>query len=51
MNEEELRFDPTIITANNKKFIEIERNDTTERLVIDKMMKYTRCITGRTTTY
>ena len=35
MNEEELGFDPTIMTANNQRFIEIERDGATERLIID----------------
>jgi hypothetical protein len=33
MNEEELGFDPTIMTANDQWFIEIGRNGLTERLI------------------
>jgi Fungal protein kinase len=47
MNEEELGFDPTIMTANDQWFIEIERNGLTERLIIDEVMKRARCIAGR----
>jgi hypothetical protein len=50
MNEEELRFDPTIMTANDQWFIEIGRNGLTERLIINKVMKRARCIAGRVTT-
>ncbi|KAJ0103725.1 hypothetical protein J7T55_001741 [Diaporthe amygdali] len=50
MSEEELGFDPTIMTANDKRFIEIQRDGTTERLIIDKVMQRARCIAGRATT-
>ncbi|KAH7025306.1 uncharacterized protein B0I36DRAFT_417596 [Microdochium trichocladiopsis] len=50
MNEEELGFDPTIMTANNERFIEIERDGSTERLIIDRVMKRAPCIAGRATT-
>ncbi|KAF2258838.1 hypothetical protein CC78DRAFT_556335 [Lojkania enalia] len=36
LNEEQLGFDPTIITAGDKRYIEIERDNRIERLVIDK---------------
>ncbi|KAK0627073.1 hypothetical protein B0T14DRAFT_562919 [Immersiella caudata] len=36
MNEEELGFDPTFTTANGQRFIEIERNGSKERLIIDE---------------
>lgn len=48
--EEELVFDPTVITANNKQFIEIIRNGTQERIVIDELMTRVGCIAGRATT-
>jgi len=38
INEEELGFDPTIMMANNERFIEIERDGLTERLIIDEVM-------------
>jgi Fungal protein kinase len=47
---EELGFDPTIMTANDERFIEIERNGFRERIIIDKVMKHARCIAGRATT-
>ncbi|KAK0610050.1 hypothetical protein B0T17DRAFT_593872 [Bombardia bombarda] len=50
MSEEELGFDPTIMTANDKRFIEIERDGSTERLIIDEVMQRARCIAGRATT-
>ncbi|KAL7957400.1 hypothetical protein V8C34DRAFT_325171 [Trichoderma compactum] len=53
INENGLRFlgfDPTIITANGQRFIEIERNGVTERLIIDEMMNRANCIAGRATT-
>ena len=50
MNEEQLGFDPTIMTANNERFIEIERDGLTERHIIDRVMQRARCIAGRATT-
>ncbi|ORX95376.1 hypothetical protein BCR34DRAFT_629032 [Clohesyomyces aquaticus] len=39
LNDEQLGFDPTIITAGDKRYIKIERDNHTERLVINKVMK------------
>ena len=50
MNEEELGFDPTFMTANGERFIEIERDGSTERLIIDTVTQRARCIAGRATT-
>ncbi|EJT69172.1 hypothetical protein GGTG_13281 [Gaeumannomyces tritici R3-111a-1] len=50
MSEEELGFDPTIMTAKGQRFIEIEREGTTERLILDGLMNRARCIAGRATT-
>ena len=50
MSEEQLGFDPTITTAGDKRYIEIERNDGKERLVIDKVIKRVACVAGRATT-
>jgi hypothetical protein len=50
MNKEQLGFDPTIITAGGKRYIEIERNNRTERLVLDKVIKRVPCVAGRATT-
>ncbi|RMJ01691.1 hypothetical protein CDV36_015615 [Fusarium kuroshium] len=50
MSEEQLGFDPTIATANRERFIEIHRNGSTERIIIDKVMQRACCIAGRATT-
>jgi len=50
MSEEEVGFDPTIMTVQGQRFIEIERDGTTERLILDGVMKRARCIAGRATT-
>ncbi|KAJ8067854.1 hypothetical protein OCU04_003445 [Sclerotinia nivalis] len=50
MNEEEVGFDSTIKTENNQRFIEIERENRKERLIIDELMIRARCIAGRATT-
>ncbi|EDU47892.1 conserved hypothetical protein [Pyrenophora tritici-repentis Pt-1C-BFP] len=50
MNEEQLGFDPTIITVGDKRYIEIERNNGKERLVIDRVIKRVPCVAGRATT-
>lgn len=50
MDEVKLGFDPTIITSNGKRYIEIERHGQTERLIIDGDMKRAPCIAGRATT-
>ncbi|KAB5518239.1 hypothetical protein GE09DRAFT_516317 [Coniochaeta sp. 2T2.1] len=38
MGEAQLGFDPTTMTAEDERFIEIERNGSTERIVIDEVM-------------
>lgn len=50
MNEEELGFDPTVTTDENTRYIEIERNGSNERLIIDEVMLRTSCMAGRATT-
>ena len=50
MNEEQLGFDPTIMTVGDKRYIEIERESGKERLVIDKVIKRVPCVAGRATT-
>jgi len=49
LSEEQLGFDPTVITAGDKRYIEIERNNRTERLILDKVIKRVPCVTGRVT--
>ena len=39
LNEEQLGFDPTIVTEDDKQFIDIERNGCSERLIIDEVIK------------
>ncbi|KAK4131096.1 hypothetical protein BT67DRAFT_389147 [Trichocladium antarcticum] len=50
MSEEELGFDPTVMTEKGQRFIEIEREGGTERLILDGLMRHVRCIAGRATT-
>lgn len=50
MNEEGLRFDPTILTSGGKQYIEIERNSKIERLIIDEVIMQAYCIASRATT-
>jgi hypothetical protein len=49
MNEEMLGFDPTIRASGDVKYIDIERNDKIERLIIDEVMRRAPCIAGRAT--
>ncbi|KAF2690847.1 hypothetical protein K458DRAFT_473916 [Lentithecium fluviatile CBS 122367] len=46
----QLGFDPTVITAGDKRYIEIERDNHSERLVIDEVVKRVPCVAGRATT-
>ncbi|KAL2005522.1 hypothetical protein VTN00DRAFT_2733 [Thermoascus crustaceus] len=50
LNDEQLGFDPTIISSKGKRFIEIIRDGRPERLILDKNMKRARCVAGRATT-
>ena len=50
MDEEQLGFDPSIQTLDGQRFIEIERDGLTERIIIDGVMQRARCIAGRATT-
>ncbi|KAF6825529.1 serine threonine-protein kinase sgk2 [Colletotrichum plurivorum] len=50
MDEEALGLDPTIMASDNKRFIEIERNSSTERIVIDEVILWARCVAGREVT-
>jgi Fungal protein kinase len=50
MNEEQLGFDPTILESDDKRFIEITRNDKIERLVIVELIKRHSSVAGRATT-
>lgn len=50
MNQEQLGFDPTIITAGTKQYIVIEKDGVGERLIINEIVEQARCIAGRATT-
>ncbi|KAF6802168.1 serine threonine-protein kinase sgk2 [Colletotrichum sojae] len=50
MDEEALGLDPTIMASDNKRFIEIKRNGSTERIVIDEVILRARCVAGRAAT-
>jgi hypothetical protein len=50
MDEAQLGFDPTIVTVGDKRYIEIDRENGKERLVVDKMIKRVPCVAGRATT-
>ncbi|KAF3934314.1 hypothetical protein ABW19_dt0207913 [Dactylella cylindrospora] len=50
MNEEQLGFDPTIISSDGRRYIDIERDGVPERLIIDRTMKRAPCIAGHATT-
>ncbi|KAH7033922.1 hypothetical protein B0J12DRAFT_607968 [Macrophomina phaseolina] len=50
MDKEQLGFDPTILEASGKRWIEIKRNNRTERLVLDEVITRTPCVVGRATT-
>jgi hypothetical protein len=47
MNEEQLRFNPTILISEDKRYVEIIRIDQKERLIIDELMKRAPCVVGR----
>lgn len=50
MDEEMLGFDPTVLFSGSQRYIEIERKDGKERLVIDGVIHRARCVAGRATT-
>ena len=50
MNDEQLGFDPTINTSDGERYIEIERDGETKRIIIDQCIKRVRCVAGRATT-
>ncbi|KAJ2988387.1 hypothetical protein NUW58_g4001 [Xylaria curta] len=50
MDDKSLGFDPTIIKSDNQQYIDIERDGTTERLIIDGLMRRTPGVVGRATT-
>jgi hypothetical protein len=44
MNEGLLRFDPTIITVGEKRYIEVERETGNDRLFIDNRIQRVHCV-------
>ncbi|EKG09034.1 hypothetical protein MPH_13997 [Macrophomina phaseolina MS6] len=50
MDKKQLGFDPTILEADGKRWIEIKRNNRTERLVLDEVITRAPCVVGRATT-
>ena len=50
MNNEQLGFDPTFKTFNSERYIKIERDGKTKRIIIDALMKRAPCVAGRATT-
>ncbi|EDN06473.1 predicted protein [Histoplasma mississippiense (nom. inval.)] len=50
MSREQLGFDPTIVTTGTERYIEIEKDGTKERLIIDGIVGRARCVAGRATT-
>ncbi|PLB49113.1 hypothetical protein P170DRAFT_455861 [Aspergillus steynii IBT 23096] len=51
MNDEQLGYDPSVISASDgKRLIEITRDGHSERLVLDSLIKRAPCVAGRATT-
>lgn len=50
MSDEQLGFDPTVIESDDKRYIDIEVDGLSKRLIIDECMNRARCIAGRATT-
>ncbi|ROW06356.1 hypothetical protein VPNG_07510 [Cytospora leucostoma] len=50
MSKERLGFDPTIQKEKGEQFTDIQRDGTTERLIIERLISHSYCIVGRATT-
>ena len=50
MNKEQLRFDPTILILDGKRYIKIVRNGQTKRLILNNIIKRVYCVAGQVTT-
>ncbi|KMW66850.1 hypothetical protein BDDG_11749 [Blastomyces dermatitidis ATCC 18188] len=50
MNRRQLGFDPTVVTVDGQRCIEIERDGKKEHLVIDGVILRAHCVAGRATT-
>ena len=44
INKEQLRFDPTILILDGKRYIKVMRNNQTKRFILNKPIKQTRYI-------
>ncbi|RAH68883.1 protein kinase family protein [Aspergillus aculeatinus CBS 121060] len=50
MSDEDLGFDPTIYNDQGRHVINIQRQNRTERLIIDRVIRRAACVAGRATT-
>ncbi|KAK7732535.1 hypothetical protein SLS53_008421 [Cytospora paraplurivora] len=50
MSKEQIGFDPTIKKEKGEQFTDIQRDSTTERLIIERLISHSYCIVGRATT-
>ncbi|KAK1657764.1 hypothetical protein BDP55DRAFT_698805 [Colletotrichum godetiae] len=50
IDEEGLGFDPTVMVSDNDRLIKIQRNGSTEQIVIDGVILRARCVAGRAVT-
>ena len=50
INEEQLGFNPTILILDGKRYIKVVRNNQTEYLILNKLIKWAPCITSRAIT-
>ncbi|PYI24528.1 hypothetical protein BO99DRAFT_418643 [Aspergillus violaceofuscus CBS 115571] len=50
MSDEDLSFDPTISKDKGRHVINIQRQNKTERLIIDRVIRRAACVAGRATT-
>jgi hypothetical protein len=51
INKGQFRYNLIIITVNNKYFIKIKQDNSTERIIIDEVIQRAYYIAGRATTY
>ncbi|KAI1659446.1 hypothetical protein F4813DRAFT_401524 [Daldinia decipiens] len=50
LEDKDIGFDPTFVRFNSKRYIEINRDGTLERIVIDEVIGRVPCVVGRATT-
>ena len=51
INKEQLRFNPTILILDGKRYIKIVRNGQTKRFILNNVIKRARCVAGQAITY